>query len=157
VNPKRQNLEKDLADAKVMRRGLQAKYELVNNYATRHTQRLEELREVTAEHQVLERKKKEAEENYLLYAQKTEEARIADALDRQKIANVAIAEGPTLEKIPSKPDTGLLLAVGFLVATLVSFGSPFVKERLRDAVYSPEELEAATGLRTLAALPGGKI
>ena len=99
------------------------------------------------------RELKEANDNYLLYAKKAEEARIAESLDRRKIANVAIAEGPTLEKLPSKPNFGLNFAVGFLVATLVSFGSPFVVEGLRETVHIPEELEVATGLRALASVP----
>ncbi len=42
----------------------------------------------------LQREVKAAEENYLLYLQKREEARIADALDKSHILNVAIAEPP---------------------------------------------------------------
>jgi len=49
----------------------------------------------------LQRDKKEAEDNYQLYAKKREEARIADELDRQKITNVSIAEAATVPQLPS--------------------------------------------------------
>ena len=156
LNPRRQNLETELSAAVVLFRGLEARYERVRGYMRSHAERLAELQEATREHEKLGREQKEAEENYLLYAKKAEEARIAESLDRRKIANVAIAEGPTLEKLPSKPNFGLNFAVGFLVATLVSFGSPFVVERLRETVHAPEELELTTGLRALASVPSGQ-
>ena len=44
---------------------------------------------------------KTAEDNYLLYLRKREEARISDALDGKKIVNVTIAEAATVPVLPS--------------------------------------------------------
>ena len=43
---------------------------------------------------------KAAEENYLLYVKKREEARMGDALDEGGIVNVAIAEQPVVPALP---------------------------------------------------------
>ena len=44
---------------------------------------------------------KTAEDNYLLYQKKQEEARISDALDRTRIANVVVAEAADGADVPS--------------------------------------------------------
>ena len=54
-------------------------------------------------HQDLVRSAKTAEDNYLLYLRKQEEARISDALDRKRIVNVAVAEEATVPAFPSSP------------------------------------------------------
>ena len=96
------------------------------------------------------RTQKEAEENYLLYAKKAEEARIAESLDQQKIANVAIAESPTEPHLPSKPNVKLNLALGVLLAGFLSLGLAFAAEYFRNTVEQPGELEELTGLPVLA-------
>src|SRR5439155_5763471 len=68
--------------------------------------------------QQLLRNLKAAEQNYLLYVSKREEARISDALDQRGILNVAIAEQPTAPALPAR--SGLQLALfGILAATVV--------------------------------------
>src|SRR2546427_4639833 len=42
---------------------------------------------------------KAAEDNYLLYLRKQEEARISDALDRRQIVNVSIAQAATVPEM----------------------------------------------------------
>jgi tyrosine-protein kinase Etk/Wzc len=98
----------------------------------------------------MSRARKEAEDNYLLYAKKTEEARIAESLDQQKISNVAIAETPTEPHLPSKPDVPLNIALGVVLACFLSLGGAFTAEYFSDTVAQPAELEELTGLPVLA-------
>src|SRR4029077_4069796 len=107
----------------------------------------------TTRHDDLQRQKKEAEENYQLYAKKREEARIADELDRQKITNVSIAEAPAVPQIPSSPNRPLNLLLGVFVAALLSLGTVFSAEMLGDTIHTPRELEALTGAAVLATVP----
>ena len=101
----------------------------------------------------MQRQKKEAEENYQLYAKKREEARIADELDRQKITNVSIAEAPAVPRIPSSPNRPLNLILGFFVAAFLSLGTVFSAELLGDTIHTPRQLEALTGATVLATVP----
>lgn len=50
--------------------------------------------------QDLIRNVKAAEQNYLLYVQKQEQARISDEMDKNRILNVAIAETPSVPALP---------------------------------------------------------
>ena len=115
-----------------------------------YRQRLVKLADATAAFDDLVRTQKEAEDNYLLYAKKTEEARIAESLDQQKIANVAIAETPIEPHLPSKPNVMLNLALGVLSAGFLGLGAAFAAEYFRDTVEQPRELEGFTGLPVLA-------
>ena len=49
---------------------------------------------------------KTAEDNYLLYLRKREEARISDALDSKRIVNVSIAEAATVPALPTFGSAG---------------------------------------------------
>src|SRR5437016_8309070 len=104
LNPLRQTLETDLARARLDQSGAKARRDTLAAQLQQYEGSLKKLEADTAKHDDLEREKKEAEENYQLYAKKREEARIADELDRQKITNVSIAEVATAPETPSSPN-----------------------------------------------------
>jgi uncharacterized protein involved in exopolysaccharide biosynthesis len=150
VNPLHQALEIDLAKQQTELAGLQSlRAELARQTAVYRRQMMT-LANDTAADDDLVRTQKEAEDNYLLYAKKTEEARIAESLDQQKIANVAIAETPVEPHLPSKPNVLLNLALGVFLAGFLSLGIAFAAEYFRDTLEQPRELEELTGLPVLA-------
>jgi uncharacterized protein involved in exopolysaccharide biosynthesis len=173
VNPVRQTLEIDMAKEQAELAGLQARRQALDAQTRNYRSQLMTLGNATAQFDDLARARKEAEDNYLLYARKTEEARIAESLDRQKIANVAIAETPVEPHLPSKPNVPLNLSLGVLLAGFLSVGVAFSAEYLQppqrrllppraggsvefetqywlESVQQPAELEALTGLPVLA-------
>jgi uncharacterized protein involved in exopolysaccharide biosynthesis len=111
---------------------------------------------VGATEQDMAREVKEAESNYLLYVQKREEARIGDALDRQRIVNVAIVEAPTVPALP-RQSTALTLLLGTLLATMVAPAAAFVRDRFDTSVRTPDELQDALHIPLLAALPKSDV
>ncbi len=163
VNPVRQTLEIEMAKQQSALAGVQARRNTLAGQAESYHRQLMNLGNATAANDDLARNRKEAEENYLLYTKKTEEARIAESLDQQKIANVAIAETPTEPHLPSKPNVPLNLALGAVLAGFMSLGLTFGAEYLKppvqpvqvetqyslDAVHHPAELEEL-GLIVLA-------
>ena len=106
-----------------------------------------------ATQQDLLREVKEAEGNYLLYVQKREEARIGDALDRQRLVNVAVAEGATVPALPAHSHWALTLLLGTLLASLTSTGLAFAVDYLDPSVRTPDELREVLGCPVLAVLP----
>ena len=92
------------------------------------------------------------EENYLLYLRKQEEARISDALDRQRISNVLVAEAPS---VPFKPKGRRLpfVILGTLFASLASVMVGFVVDRWDPSFRTPQELQDFLGSPVLAAFP----
>jgi uncharacterized protein involved in exopolysaccharide biosynthesis len=151
VNPLRQALEIDLAKEQAELAGIEGRREALVEEARIWRHQLATLNNATAGFEDLTRNQKEAEDNYLLYAKKTEEARIAESLDQQKIANVAIAETPSVPYVPSKPNVPLNVALGAILACFISVGGVFAAEYFRDeTVEGPSDLEELTGLPVLA-------
>ena len=109
-----------------------------------------------AQQENLLREVKEAEGNDLLYKQKREEARIGDALDRQRIVNVAIAEAATVPALPAHPRWMLTLLLGLLLACLVSPGVAFAVDYFDPSLRTPDELRDVLQIPVLAALPKEK-
>ena len=109
-----------------------------------------------AAQQNLLREVKEAEGNDLLYKQKREEARIGDALDRQRIVNVAIAEAATVPAFPTHSHGALTLLLGILLACLVSPGVAFAVDYFDPSLRTPDELRDVLQIPVLAALPKEK-
>ena len=103
--------------------------------------------------QSLIRSVKTAEENYLLYLRKQGEARISDALDRQGIVNVAIAEAATVPSFPSSPGWSLSLVVGFFLASFISVASAYAADYFDPSFRTPAELQTYLRIPVLAATP----
>ncbi|MDX6382826.1 MAG: hypothetical protein QOK48_399 [Blastocatellia bacterium] len=153
LNPLRQSLETEYSKARLEQSGAQARRDTLAAQLRTYEASLQKLEGDTTRHDDLQRQKKEAEENYQLYAKKREEARIADELDRQKITNVSIAEAPAAPRLPSAPNRPLNLVLGVFVAAVLSLGTVFSAEMLGDTVHSPRQLEALTGATVLATVP----
>jgi uncharacterized protein involved in exopolysaccharide biosynthesis len=94
---------------------------------------------------------KAAEQEYLLYLSKREEARIGDALDQERILNVVIAEQPTVPALPARSalSFGLLSA---LFAGMASTAIGFAADRLNPAFRTPDEVAGYLGAPVLASL-----
>jgi uncharacterized protein involved in exopolysaccharide biosynthesis len=99
------------------------------------------------------REVKEAEGNDLLYKQKREEARIGDALDRQRIVNVAIAEAATVPALPVHPHWALTLLLGTMLAGFIAPGTAFVVDYFDASLRTPDELRDVLQIPVLAVLP----
>ena len=96
-----------------------------------------------------------AQENYLLYVKKKEEARMNDALDERGIVNVAIVEQPTAPALPVL-SAWTVLALGLLGAGIGGAGAAFVADHLDPAFRDPEDVRAYLNVPVLASLPRGR-
>lgn len=97
---------------------------------------------------------KAAEESYLLYVKKHEEARMDDALDQRGIVNVAIAEEPVVPALPVH-SAWTLLAVGIIAAGSAGTGAAFMADYFNPAFRDPEDVLAYLDSPVLASLPRG--
>lgn len=103
--------------------------------------------------QGLVREAKGAEDSYVLYRRKAEEARISDALDQQRIVNVAIAEAPTVPAAPSRPLWPWSISLGGVLAGFLSVGLAFASDYLDPSLRTPDELQRYLDIPVIAALP----
>jgi uncharacterized protein involved in exopolysaccharide biosynthesis len=95
-----------------------------------------------------------AQENYLLYVKKREQARMGDALDEGGIVNVAIAEQPVVPALPVWP-AGVVVLVGCVVALASGTGVAFAADYLDPALRTPEEVLECLEMPVLASIPEG--
>jgi uncharacterized protein involved in exopolysaccharide biosynthesis len=99
---------------------------------------------------------KAAEDNYLLYVKKQEEARMDDALDERGIVNVAIAEHPVAPALPLW-STATVLAIGLAAAGAAGTGAAFAADYLDPAFSTPEDVLTYLNSPVLASLPRGRL
>src|SRR5499427_6753866 len=104
------------------------------------------------EQQELLRNVKTAEQNYLLYLNKKEEARISDAFDQKRIVNVSIAQAASVPAFPSNP-ASLVLSIAAVLGCLMGLGAAFVHEQIDSSMASPDQVEAYLNMPVLAAMP----
>ena len=142
----------ELAKGQVELSGLEARAQATGIMRSSYQQAAQRLGDRAIVQEQLRRNLKAAEEKYLLYANKREEARIGDALDQGGILNVTIAEQPTTPALPAHSRATLAL-LGFLVAGAVSTGMAFTADYLDPAFRTPYEVIAYLGAPVLASLP----
>lgn len=102
--------------------------------------------------QDLLRNMKTAEESYLLFAKKTEEARVGDALDQRGIVNVMLVEPPLVPMLPEHP-AWVVMLIGVIAAGVVSTGMAFAMDYLDPTFRTAEEVAGLFHAPVLASLP----
>jgi uncharacterized protein involved in exopolysaccharide biosynthesis len=100
----------------------------------------------------LARNIKTAEDSYLLYLRKREEARISDALDSKRIVNVSIAEAAIVPALPTL-HLGWMLIGGFFLAGVAGAGTAYVADRMDPMFRTPDELGRYLDMKVLASIP----
>jgi uncharacterized protein involved in exopolysaccharide biosynthesis len=101
----------------------------------------------------LKRKVSLFQENYILYASKTEDARILSERKKRNLANVSIAERANTPAIPSFPKKKLMLVISLLVACFAAIGTPFILEFLDHRIKTSHEVENILSLPVICTLP----
>lgn len=144
----------ELVKAQVEFNTLAAKAKATSTMLASFRQSAESLQDRAIQQEGLQRNLKEAEEKYLLYVNKREEARIGDAMDTDGILNVTLAEPPTLPALPVRSEMSLGL-IGFLLGGVASTGFAFVADSLSPAFRTPDEVALYLGAPVLASLPRG--
>ncbi len=145
----------ELVKADADRAQFEAQAAATERVVKRYQADAEQLDQKGAVQQDLVRDVKAAEDSYLLYVHKREEARISDALDNKRIVNVSIAEAAT---VPAFPDShlGWVLVGGFFAAGMTSIGAAYTADRLDPSFRTPEELGRYLDVKVLASIPDGE-
>jgi len=142
----------ELAKAKADLPTLKATAEATANTIRDYRSKLLDLDQKGIEQQDLLRNAKAEEANYLLYLNKREEARITDALDSRRIANVVIAEAATVPALPAN-SPWLTVLLGGILAAMVSVSLAFAAEYLDDSFHTPDEVKEFLNVPVFAAIP----
>ena len=81
------------------------------------------------------------ESNYLLYAQKAEEARITAALDARHIVNAVVAQPPQFPALPRHSPVTLALLT-LMAAAAVGLGVGFIGDFMDSTFQHPDQIES---------------
>ena len=150
-------LRTELARSRLELPALRARASATAQFLSANRAKARRLEQIGGTQQTLLSDAKRAEDSYLVYARKREEARISDALDAQRIVNVAIAEEATLPAEKSGPRRALLLLLGMGLAAIVSVALALIKDFLNPSYRTPSEVQASLGLPVLASMPRGTV
>jgi len=101
----------------------------------------------------LERDVKLNEENYQLYIKNMEEARISDAMDSQKIANISVIEPAQPPIKPVKPRKLLNILLSIILGGMAALGIAFSSEYLSHTFNNSAEVKSKLGAQVLATIP----
>ena len=153
INPVAQGLQGELAKSRITKSALAARRQMLQAEGSTYKKQLDTLESQTAEYVGLQKSVGEAQQNYDLAVQKRDQAAFDDALDKERILNVAFVAKPSASSFPVAPKPKVYLALGLFSALFLGVGSCLLAELTRSVVCSAPELDAWTGLTTLATLP----
>ena len=103
-----------------------------------------------------ERKVELLDGKYRMHVEKLEQARVNDALGREQISNVKVAQAATLVGKPDSPKKPLLLGLGLLAATGGAIALAFVSESWIRRLRTTDQVESQLGLPVLLSIPERK-
>lgn len=145
----------ELQSAQVQWKALQARQAAVAMQVSEYRSLTRQLGEDAITQEDLLSSEKAAQDTYLLYVKKQEEARVDDALDQRGIVDVAIAEQPVAPALPVWSPL-VILAMGAFAAGISGVGSAFAADYFDPAFRTPEDVLAFLNTPVLASLPRAK-
>ena len=151
-DPTYEALRSELAKSKTELAATQARTVAVSSLIRTYQTESQQLDKKELLHQDMVRAAKADEDNYMLYLHKAEEARISDALDRQRFSNVVVAE-PATVPFTSQARWLLVVVLGGLFASLASVILAVIADRWDPSFRTPEEVESFLGSPVVAAFP----
>jgi uncharacterized protein involved in exopolysaccharide biosynthesis len=134
---------------------LQQKQAVAREQVVAYRVAAEKLEENAVAQHDLEQQVKAAEEKYLLYCNKREEARIGDALDQNGVLNVAVAQQP---RVPALPRWSFLAAACFSLVGATGFSTAivFAADYFDPSFRTPDEVADFLGSPVLVSLPAAR-
>jgi uncharacterized protein involved in exopolysaccharide biosynthesis len=142
----------ELQRAQVQLKALRARAAATGSQESEYLAMSQQLGEDAIAQDDLVNTEKAAEENYLLYVKKQEQARLADALDQRGIVNVAIAEQPVAPALPIW-STWTVLALGLAAASAAGTGAAFAADHVDLRFRTPDDVLIYLKAPVLASLP----
>ena len=119
----------------------------LNSYAAvlrKHISEIENksllLSEKQVEYERLVRELKQQEKNYLLYLNKTEEARIEEQQDSSRASNVIVSSWGKVPSVPVFPKKLLMSFLSLVIGSLVGIAGAFTAYYMDHTVKTPEDI-----------------
>jgi uncharacterized protein involved in exopolysaccharide biosynthesis len=154
ANPIHQELKGELLRAEIDLAAARARYSSISEQLRQIQTDLDTVNAKALAVENLQREAQAAEEEYLLYRKKLEEARISAAMDQQKLINVTIAQPAERPLVPIGRGIKTTAVIGLLSGLLGGLCLAFGIELYLDRSFTTgEDMERRIGLVHLASIP----
>lgn len=113
-------------------------------------EKVQRLEELNKELIVLDRQRAAEEQNYNLYLNKVEEAKVSEEMDRLKMANISVIQHAEVPNYPAGRSPKILLAIGLVFGLMGGGGFGLLLEYLEGAYTRPDQAARDLNLPLLA-------
>jgi uncharacterized protein involved in exopolysaccharide biosynthesis len=141
VNPSRQSLELALLNERSSADSLRGRAARLKEQRTQLAVELKELNARDMQLAQIQREVDLAESRYRTYAEKLEQARINDQLDKERISNISLVQPASFVAKPSGPRKIYVLGLGFVVGLLGGVGIALLAALLDPALKRIADIE----------------
>jgi polysaccharide biosynthesis transport protein len=145
-------LREDLLRTKAELASNEAKASALRTTVEQYQKEAQALNERDLQQSSLQQEEKLQEANYVLYAQKAEEARITAALDARHIVNVVVAQPASTPALPRR-NIPALAVLTLIAATVFSFGFGFIADLADPTFQHPAQIQSVLGVPVLVSIP----
>ncbi len=150
VNPVWQAVTGSIIENEADRQALRARHDALVQQIAGLRGNLSDVEGSTVEYTTLRQQVTDLENNYQLYTQKRDEARIADQMNANRLLNVSIAQSPTFTISPFRPKPMVDMVLGGFTAVILASFVVFFAEMGRSTIASSNELERVSQFPVLA-------
>lgn len=154
ANPLYLEVKSELLRAQTSLEGAHARVASLRAQVLTYRREMDTLNSKAFEVESLYRDARAAEEDYLLYRKKFEEARISAAMDQEKFINVTVAQPAQMPRAPEPRGLILKLLVSVFVGLIGGVSLAFGMETFLDRSFTTgEDIERRLGIPHLASIP----
>jgi uncharacterized protein involved in exopolysaccharide biosynthesis len=153
VNPVWQTVTGSIIQSESDRQALKAKHDALEKQVATLRSSLSNTEGSTVAFSTLRQKVAELQNDYQLYSQKRDEAQMADAMNQNRLLNVAVQQNPTYTVTPFRPKPVVDTVLGGFTAIFLASFLVFFAEVGRDTIANAGELERQTAFPVLATVP----
>ena len=151
-NPVYNDIRKELLLQQVNLESLTKKNITLNQQHKSISRELENLAELGIKIKRLDREIAIFEQNYKLYRNRREDARISNFQDAAKIVNVKVIAPPSATFVPVSPRKLLLIGLGFVLSLTLGLVFPFLLDYLDHSVNTAEDVRQHLEMPLLATI-----
>ncbi len=156
INRSMMDLTTELTRARFDMIGFQTKERELKTATAELRQELKNLERASFAYEAMVRKLQLMQNNFELYTKKQEEARISEALDREKFANVTIIDPASVPLSPVSPNRKLNIMAGFFLALFISVGTVLGLGFFDGVVHSSSDIERRLEVPVIVSIPEGE-
>lgn len=153
VNPVWQTVTASIIQNDSERKALRAKEAALKSQIAGLQSNLSGIEASTVAFTTLRQKVADLQNNYQLYTQKYDQAAIADAMNANRLLNVAVQESPTYSVIPFRPKPAMDVLLGGFTAIFLACFMIFFAEVGRETIANAGELESVAMFPVFATVP----